>query len=188
MLPYAFLKGKKADTVVMSGHFDVVSTEEYGAAEEYAYQIGNSTLEEMLRDMPLTEQQRADLDSGEWIWGRGVADMKGGLSIHAALFEEYATQAEAGELEGSLLFIPVCDEESYSAGMRSALTLMRMFKEKYDLDYKLLIDPETDFLTRYLLTLLAKKGEKAFLRYMKHVLLKNIDGDYHVVNHKLVLD
>ena len=53
---------------------------------------------------------------------------------------------------------------------------------------KLLIDPETDFLTRYLLTLLAKKGEKAFLRYMKHVLLKNIDGDYHVVDHKLVLD
>ena len=142
LLPYAFLKGKKADTVVMSGHFDVVSTEEYGAAEEYAYQIGNSTLEEMLREMPLTEQQRADLDSGEWIWGRGVADMKGGVAIHAALFEEYAKQAVAGELEGSLLFIPVCDEESYSAGMRSALTLMRMFKEKYDLDYKLLIDPE----------------------------------------------
>ena len=31
-IPYAFLKGNKTDTVVMSGHFDVVSTEEYGAA------------------------------------------------------------------------------------------------------------------------------------------------------------
>ena len=153
MLPYAFLKGKSRATVVLSGHMDVVSTEEYGAAEEYAYQIGNSTLETMLRDMPLTEQQRADLDSGEWIWGRGVADMKGGLAIHAALFEEYARQVESGELEGSLLFIPVCDEESYSAGMRSALTLLRMFKEKYDLDYKLLIDPEPTVETDGKLTL-----------------------------------
>lgn len=52
----------------------------------------------------------------------------------------------------------------------------------------LLIDPETDFLVRYLLTLIAKKGEKAFISYVKNVLLKNIDGDYHVVDHKLVLD
>jgi arginine utilization protein RocB len=142
LLPYAVLRGKKKDAVVLSGHFDVVSTEEYGAAEEYAYQIGNSTLEEMLQDMPLNEQQREDLASGEWIWGRGVADMKGGLAIHATLFEMYAKQAETGELEGSLVFIPVCDEESYSAGMRSALTILRQFKEKYALDYKLLIDPE----------------------------------------------
>ncbi len=32
------------------------------------------------------------LESGEWIWGRGVADMKGGLAIHAALFEQYVKQ------------------------------------------------------------------------------------------------
>ena len=36
MIPYALLKGNKNDTVVFSGHFDVVSTEEYGKAEPWA--------------------------------------------------------------------------------------------------------------------------------------------------------
>ena len=84
-IPYAFLKGKKTDTVLLSGHFDVVSTEEYGKAEPWAYEVGTSKLEEMLRKMPLDDVAKADLESGEWIWGRGVADMKGGLAIHAAL-------------------------------------------------------------------------------------------------------
>lgn len=68
---------------MLSGHFDVVSTEEYGKAEPWAYEVGTSKLEEMLRKMPLDDVAKADLESGEWIWGRGVADMKGGLAIHA---------------------------------------------------------------------------------------------------------
>ena len=71
-------------------------------------------------------------------------------------------------------------------------------KEKYTdrsaLDYymrslsTMIIHPESDFLARYLMTMLAKKGERYFLRYMKHVLLKNKEGDYHVVNNRLILD
>ena len=141
-VPYALLRGKKTDTVVLSGHFDIVSSEEYGAAEDYAYRLGSVELERMLRDFPLTEEQRADLESGEWLWGRGVADMQGGLAIHAALFEEYARQAEAGTLGGSILFVPVPDEESYSAGMRSAVEVFRMLQSRYGLNYKLMIDPE----------------------------------------------
>ncbi len=52
----------------------------------------------------------------------------------------------------------------------------------------MIIDKETDFLTTYLLTILAKRGEEYFISYMKNKLLKNIDGDYHVVDHKLILD
>ena len=140
-IPYALLKGKKTDTVVFSGHFDVVSTEEYGKAEPWAYEVGTK-LEEMLAEMPLDDVARADLESGEWFWGRGVADMKGGLAIHATLFEEYAKEALEGTLEGSILFMPVPDEESYSAGMRSGINVLRTLKEEHDLDYKLLIDPE----------------------------------------------
>lgn len=140
-IPYALLRGKKNDTVVLSGHIDVVPTEEYAKAEPWAYEVG-SKLEEMLAEMPLDESARADLESGQWIWGRGVADMKGGLAIHAALFEEYAKQASSGTLEGSILFMPVPDEESYSAGMRNGIKILKDLKEKYDLDYKLLIDPE----------------------------------------------
>ena len=71
-------------------------------------------------------------------------------------------------------------------------------KEKYTdrsaLDYymktrpAMLIHPESDYLARYLMTMLAKKGERYFLSYMKKVLLANKEGDYHVVRGKLVLD
>ncbi len=141
-IPWALLRGKRKDTVVLSGHFDVVPAEEYGAAEEYAFQPGTGKLEELLRDFPLSDGQRRDLESGEWLWGRGAADMLGGLAVHAALFEAYAKQAETESLEGSILFVPVPDEESYSAGMRGAAEILRALRHRYGLDYKLLIDPE----------------------------------------------
>ncbi len=68
------------------------------------------------------------------------------------------------------------------------------YKDRSALDYYmrghniLMVDKETDFLTQYLLTILAEKGEDALVSYMKHTLLKNINGDYHVIDHKLVLD
>ncbi len=40
------------------------------------------------------------------------------------------------------MFMPVPDEESYSAGMRNGVQILKQFKEKYGLNYKLLIDPE----------------------------------------------
>jgi len=52
----------------------------------------------------------------------------------------------------------------------------------------MIIHKESDFLARYLLTMLEKKGEIYFLRYMKRVLLKNPEGDYHVREGHLSLD
>ncbi len=140
-IPYGFLKGKSNETVILSGHFDVVSTEEYGSARNFAHSPGEG-LEKKLALMDLNERARKDLESGEWIWGRGSCDMKGGLAIHASLFEEYANMALEGNLEGSIIFMLVPDEESYSAGMRSGAHLLKELKDKYGLRYKLMIDPE----------------------------------------------
>ena len=140
-VPYAFLNGEKRNTVVMMGHFDVVNAEVYGEAEPLAFTVGEE-LEAALAKKAMNPAQRADMESGEWIWGRGVADMKGGLAIHLALFEQYAAQAQEGKLPGCLFFMGVPDEESYSAGMRAGAQVLREFKRKYDLDFKLLIDPE----------------------------------------------
>lgn len=52
----------------------------------------------------------------------------------------------------------------------------------------MIVNEETDFLTIYLLTLLSQKGEDYFLWYMKKVLLRHKNRDYHVIDGKLVLD
>ncbi len=52
----------------------------------------------------------------------------------------------------------------------------------------MLIHEESDYLARYLLTMLQNKGEKYFLHYMKTRLLRHKNRDYHVKNGKLYLD
>lgn len=140
-IPYGLIKGKSGRTVILGGHFDVVDEFDYGDARELAYNIGEE-LEDALKKNPMTEEQKRDMDSGEWIWAKGAADMKGGLAVHMALLDEFAAKAMSGELKGSVLFIPVPDEESYSLGMRTAAGLLADMKEKRALDYKLLINPE----------------------------------------------
>ncbi|HCU08383.1 MAG TPA: hypothetical protein DF480_05390 [Clostridiales bacterium] len=140
-VPYALILGNSANTVVSMGHIDVVSAESYGELAEQAYQIGED-LEKALAKKDLSSEARADLESGEWIWGRGAADMKGGVALHMALLEEYAALAQKGELPGNLLMITVPDEESYSAGMREAAGLILQLKNRYGLDLKIVVDPE----------------------------------------------
>jgi arginine utilization protein RocB len=84
------------------------------------------------------EDTNKDLVSGEWLFGRGSCDMKGGIAVQLALLEEYSQNPDAG----NLLFVSVPDEESFSAGMRGALWLFEEFKKDWDLDYKLLINCE----------------------------------------------
>ncbi|MDD4285975.1 MAG: M20/M25/M40 family metallo-hydrolase [Eubacteriales bacterium] len=140
-VPYALILGNSPNTVVSMGHMDVVGTESYGELAQQAFQIGEE-LEKALARQDLSPEARAELDSGEWIWGRGVADMKGGVALHMALFEEYAALAQKGALPGNLLMAVVPDEESYSAGMRAAAGLIRRLKEQYGLDLKMVVDPE----------------------------------------------
>lgn len=52
----------------------------------------------------------------------------------------------------------------------------------------MLIHEESDFLARYLLTMLAKRGEEYLVRYMKKVLLKHKNREYHVKNGRLILE
>ena len=145
-VPYGLLRGNSGDTVILSGHFDVVDESDYGHASELAFCPGEK-LEKALIQNDMTLDQRTDMESGQWIWGKGVADMKGGLAVEMSLLEQFSAEALKGSLEGSILFIPVPDEESYSCGMRSACEIISQLKKENDLDYKLLINPEPTDLT-----------------------------------------
>ena len=81
---------------------------------------------------------RRDWESGEWLFGRGSCDMKGGAAAQLAVFEDYA--AHPGK--ASLIYLSLPDEETYSAGMRTAITLLNELRSSYGLIYDILIDSE----------------------------------------------
>lgn len=133
---YGLVEGKSKKTVVFMGHHDVVSTEVYGALENVATDV--DALVAKLQGVDLPEEASCDLASGEWMWGRGTCDMKGGTAAQLAVLESYAQAPDAG----SILFISVPDEEAFSVGMRSCLPLLKDLRERYGLEYEVAINCE----------------------------------------------
>lgn len=139
-IPWALYraKGKSKKTVVLTGHLDTVPVENYGLLQQYAR--NSQQLMEAMAGEQLPAGVREDLESGEWLFGRGTADMKGGLSVF--LNELFLTcEAECADI--NLLFIAVPDEETYSLGMRNAAALLLDLKERYSLDYQLVLMSES---------------------------------------------
>lgn len=133
---YGLVLGKSKKTVVFMGHHDVVSTEVYGALENVATDV--DVLVEKLQGVDLNEEASADLASGDWMWGRGTCDMKGGTAAQLAVLEKYSQNPDAG----SILFVSVPDEEAFSVGMRSCLPLLKDLRERYGLEYEVAINCE----------------------------------------------
>lgn len=133
-------KGEGDKTVVLIHHSDVVDTSDYGAFEEFAF----SPIElekQFLNAVNTLEPSFAEhVKSGDYLFGRGTADMKGGGAIHLALLEEYCKEKD---FQGNVLILAVPDEENLSSGMREALHLMEELHDKYSLDYVFLINSES---------------------------------------------
>ncbi|MEY8338084.1 M20/M25/M40 family metallo-hydrolase [Lachnospiraceae bacterium 62-35] len=153
---YGLAKGNSRKTLILMGHYDVVGVEEFGKWKEDAFSI-----DRLLEKIKLEGQENGyeeeavkDAFSGEWIFGRGTADMKGGLAIGLAVLNEYGKRLLERNLkeeleensEGNILFLAVPDEESYSSGMRGAVSLLDILQEQYTLEYECLIDLEPNFI------------------------------------------
>lgn len=132
-----FVPGSSKDTVLFLNHHDVVGSEDYGVLRDYAFRP--EALLPKLQAYEKDSEVLADLASGEWMVGRGSCDMKGGAAAQLAVLEEYAHRAKR---KLNLLFISVPDEESFSDGMRAAVTCLNEMKAAKGLDYKLLINCE----------------------------------------------
>lgn len=138
----AFYKHPKVkDTVVLISHFDTVATEEYGDLEHLAHRPNELTQELLHRKTHLKEDARLDLESGNYLFGRGTMDMKMGLALHMSLIEK----ASMENWPINILLLTVPDEEVNSAGMRSAVTELVLMRDRYDITYQLFLNSEPSF-------------------------------------------
>ena len=187
-LVYGLVRGNKKSgrTIILTGHYDVVSVEDYGKLKPLAFSMdelkaelekeygekvmwtpkktvgkgsmeaGTKVNEEAGERAEVPEKKTIgaaadpeqdfwdDVASGEWIFGRGAADMKGGLAAGLAVLLGIGEEVLDGTcgMDGNVLFLSVPDEESYSVGMRGAAGFLAKFREQEKLSYELLIDLE----------------------------------------------
>lgn len=120
----ALARGRGAATLLLTGHFDTVRTDDYGALEPLATRPDElrAALVERLagKGGAATSAEAlalADLRGGAFLPGRGLLDMKAGLAAGLAAVEAWAADPDR---EGNLLFLAVPDEEASSAGARAA--------------------------------------------------------------------
>jgi arginine utilization protein RocB len=119
---FALVRGAGPETVVLTGHYDIVSTANYGDLEPYACDP-EALLPSLIADLAAGAQSAADrqalddLQSGAFMPGRGALDMKSGLAAGTAVLDRFAALPER---RGNLLLIATPDEEQTSEGMRAA--------------------------------------------------------------------
>lgn len=118
----ALVRGQGPETLVLSGHFDVVDVRNYGPHAEYAFdpEVLERRIIADLEEHARNEAEfraLADLKGGDFMTGRGALDMKAGLAAGLSVLERFSQQSER---QGNLLFVAVADEEVSSHGARWA--------------------------------------------------------------------
>lgn len=138
----ATLRGKKSDskkTVVLIGHIDTVGIADYGDFKDLATEP-LELIKALQGVTSLSEDDQKDLESGEWLFGRGTLDMKCGCAIIMAIMEDIAKDLES--FDGNIIFAAVGDEEGNSGGMLSFVPELVKMQEEHGYDYLAVIDTD----------------------------------------------
>ncbi|HSQ33475.1 MAG TPA: M20/M25/M40 family metallo-hydrolase, partial [Peptostreptococcaceae bacterium] len=138
----ALMRGKieSSRTLLTVAHIDTVGIDDAGSLKEYIFNPYEYT--KRLDPDALDEDSRNDLLSGEWLFGRGIMDMKTGLAMQMSLLEHYS---EKEDFEGNLMLLAVPDEETNSEGAIAAIPFANRVIEKYNLEPIAVLNCEPDF-------------------------------------------
>jgi len=135
---YALVKKNDSKkTVILSSHYDVVSIDNYGSLEEFAFQP-EQLKEKLLKELGSSSTESAtqlaikDLQSDDFLPARGLLDMKSGLAVGIAILRAFS---ENDSSNGNLLFIATPDEEKSSVGMRDVASRLADISKEHDLDF-----------------------------------------------------
>ena len=132
-------KGSRTETVVLLNHYDVVDVQDYDQDRELAFSPRELTAK--ISHRPGIKKLTGE-EGEEYLFGRGVADMKAGIAIQ---LEVLSRLAEDKDFTGNLLFLSVPDEETSSRGMLAAVPELVELQEKEGLEYQAVINCEPAF-------------------------------------------
>lgn len=144
---YAFVKGTKGNsnkTVILIGHIDTVGVDDYTPIQEYAFKT-EELPQKLKESFDLSQEVLDDIESGEYMFGRGALDMKSGVAGHMYLISYFSEHPE--ELDGNILQIAECDEEDNSKGIITALDELVELKKREGFEYIACIN--ADYSTNY---------------------------------------
>lgn len=133
---------KTKKTILLLSHFDVVAIDEYGAGKPYAFDP--IAYGDFLKkgEVHLDAESQEDLDSGHYLFGRGVCDMKWGLAADMEVLYHFAEHPD--EAEANILLVSVPDEERNSMGMLAAVPQLLAYQKEHCLKIEHCIVSEPD--------------------------------------------
>lgn len=141
---FGIVKGEKSDsndTMILHGHIDTVGIEDFCSIKEYAFD--SEALPEKIKALTNDEDVLRDIESGDWLFGRGASDMKCGVALNYVLTKKWANNIK--ELDGNIIFMINPVEENQHTGIMDALEVLEDLKLKQNLDYVMAIN--TDFIS-----------------------------------------
>ena len=129
------VRGRGTETVLLTGHFDTVATDDYGGLADVATdpeRLAPLLLQSLSCATTAAEiRARHDLEKGQFIPGRGLLDMKAGLAAALATAEAFAHREAR---TGNLLFVAVPDEEVSSWGARGLAAMLKHVQRQRSLE------------------------------------------------------
>jgi arginine utilization protein RocB len=144
----AILEGERISknaipAILCLGHIDTVGIQDYAELKDYA--TDSDELKQRLKTIQFSVETLAEIESPDWIFGRGMLDMKTGVAAQLVMLEHFSTRT--AELTGNLVFVFVPDEEGDSAGMLAAVREIAVLAKNQNLQFFTAID--TDYTTTH---------------------------------------
>ncbi len=131
---FALVRGEGAPStkaVILHGHIDTVGVADYGLLEPWAFDPHE--LATRMVDADLPKDAREDLASGEWLFGRGTADMKAGVAAHICVLEDLIARVQ--QWSGNVLFMANPVEENQHTGIIQSLKFLEQLRAEEGLDF-----------------------------------------------------
>lgn len=131
---FALIKGEKGnskDTIMLHGHMDTVDVEDFGQLKSFAFNCDE--LMKKLKDMNLPLDVKEDLESGNWLFGRGACDMKSGVAVFMVILKHLSEKVK--EIDGNILLSVNPVEENLHTGIIEGLEMLEKLREEEKLNY-----------------------------------------------------